>query len=137
MKCRICGFIFCEAMPEDRKNHRTWHRRIMGIIKKFGFFFHYEHRELIKKTAWAKVDDETLPIEVRVESGVRVLMCYFSRSIGVLHQGKRHPGFYAWANTFLNREGASVFPGEVRKALLDKYPEPKPSQRYVPAIFGT
>lgn len=119
--CPICDFTFEESFGPDAHQHNSRCRKVAALQEKFGELWNHNDREAAKAEGWAKVLDESLPLDGRMRGAEQSLWEWFSRSV-LNAMNMKHPDFPEYVSMILNQDHArKLFPEPVLTALIERY----------------
>lgn len=119
--CHICGFRFFEDLKGDKKAHESYHNKCLEAIDEFGFFWHYEKREIEKQKGRRILSDASFTFEDKKMAAENICKAYFSRSLEATDFSLQHPPFKKYTAMILNQPYFRERFAEVYSELEKKY----------------
>lgn len=121
-KCKDCGLKYCPNIIEDYNEHRNYHKKWKVAIKKFGSYYKYDEREIIKKNARSTWEEESSTNDEKYVAAIEFFRAYFSRSLETSDFNLNHVSFDCFISMLLNNDFAKEdIPSDIYSMLLSKF----------------
>lgn len=123
MKCPECGFLYCEDIPSDVKQHLTIHHQFLDAKSQYKHIYLYEEEENLKRHGWDIVCNETVSLTERLFGAEQICYSYYSRSMSQNGFSSKHPNISDYIAMLLDAKEhlESKWGSLVYNSMVEKY----------------
>lgn len=104
MKCAECRMNYCYDVRQDIREHETKHAKFLAAKTKFGFMYHHDQREQIKREIDQVIQDGNKNTEEKMAAYEKMFKVYFARSFEASDFSDHHPNLATYIAMLLNQD---------------------------------